>query len=153
MKTNTYSNGVTRFTKGLLDVMFYFGIAATAALPWFLRWLGRMHPALQHGFWIFTALFMLSGVGAVLIVYELRRMFSTVLKNDCFVTQNVVSLRRMGVYGLAIAVFTLCRLVLVFTPAEVVIFVVFVLAALFSFVLSHVFAEAVRYKEENDLTI
>ena len=33
------------------------------------------------------------------------------------------------------------------------IITVFFIAALFSFVLSHVFDRAVRYKEENDLTI
>ena len=39
------------------------------------------------------------------------------------------------------------------TPATFVIILTFFIAGLFSYVLSMVFAEAVRYKEENDLTI
>ncbi|MBQ7738027.1 MAG: DUF2975 domain-containing protein [Oscillospiraceae bacterium] len=147
------SDGVTRFTSGLLAVMFYGGIAATAALPWLFRWAGKYYPVLRRHYWLHTILFMLAGVGAVLIIRELRRMFRTVLAEDCFVRQNVVSLRRMGYLGLGIAAVTLVRLMVIFTPATLLIILVFFIAALFSFVLSRVFDQAVRYKEENDLTI
>ena len=153
MNPNEMANGVARFTKGLLDVMFYGGILATLSLPFTFRWMASFYPNLERHYWLNTALFMLSGAGAVLIIYELRRMFRTVLGNDCFVWQNVISLRRMGILGIAIAGITAVRLLVIFTPATVVIIIVFFIAALFSFVLSHVFAQAVRYKEENDLTI
>lgn len=153
MNSNETANGVARFTKALLDVMFCGGILATLSLPWTFRWMAGFYPNLEAHYWLTTILFMLSGAGAVLIIYELRRMFRTVLQNDCFVRQNVVSLRRMGILGLGIAVITAVRLSVIFTPATVVIIIVFFIAALFSFVLSHVFAQAVRYKEENDLTI
>ena len=153
MNSKETANGVARFTKVLLDVMFCGGILATASLPWTFRWMASFYPNLEKHYWLTTVLFMLSGVGAVLIIWELRRMFRTVLRNDCFVWQNVVSLRRMGILGLAIACITAVRLSVIFTPATVVIIIVFFIAALFSFVLSHVFAQAVRYKEENDLTI
>lgn len=153
MKDDRISNGVTRFTSVLLEVMFYGGIVVTAALPWIFRWGARFYPNLETYYWLTTILFMLSGVGAVCIIHELRRMFRTVLAEDCFVQQNVVSLRRMGWLGLAIAVVTAVRLAVIFTPATVVIIIVFFIAALFSFVLSQVFDLAVRYKEENDLTI
>ena len=153
MKPESISNGVTRFTSALLGVMFYGGILATAALPWLFRWGARYYPVLDEYFWFNTILFMLAGVGAVLIIRELRKMFRTVLAEDCFVRQNVTSLRRMGYLGLAIALLTAVRLAVLFTPAALVIITVFFIAALFSFVLSHVFDRAVRYKEENDLTI
>ena len=153
MNSKETANGVARFTKALLDVMFCGGILATLSLPWTFRWMAGFYPNLEAHYWLTTILFMLSGAGAVLIIYELRRMFRTVLQNDCFVRQNVVSLRRMGILGLGIAVITAVRLSVIFTPATVVIIIVFFIAALFSFVLSHVFAQAVRYKEENDLTI
>ena len=153
MKTEPISNGVTRFTSALLGVMFYGGILATAALPWLFRWGAKYYPSLETHYWFNTTLFVLSGVGAVLIVRELRRMFRTVLAEDCFVEQNVVSLRRMGWLGLAIALITTVRLIVLFTPATLIIIAVFFIAALFSFVLSQVFDRAVRYKEENDLTI
>ena len=153
MKTEDMSNALTRFTSALLSLMFYGGILVTAALPWLFRWMARYYPVLSRHYWLHTVLFMLAGAGAVLIIRELRRMFRTVLDNDCFVRQNVVSLRRMGRLGLGIALVTTVRLLVIFTPATVLIAAVFFIAALFSFVLSQVFDRAVRYKEENDLTI
>ena len=153
MRSEPISNGLTRFTSALLGVMFYGGILATAAIPWAFRWGAKYYPSLETHYWFNTVLFMLSGVGAVLIIRELRHMFRTVLAEDCFVAQNVRSLRRMGYLGFAIALITAIRLAVLFTPATLVIIVVFFIAALFSFVLSQVFDRAVRYKEENDLTI
>ena len=153
LKDKKLSNGLTRFTNAVLAVMFYGGIAVTAGVPWLFRWLAAYYPNLKNHYWLNTILFMLSGVGAVLIIRELRRMFRTVLAEDCFVYQNVVSLRRMGRLGLAIAAVTAVRLAVIFTPATVIIIIVFFIAALFSFVLSQVFDRAVKYKEENDLTI
>ena len=48
---------------------------------------------------------------------------------------------------------SLVRLAVFQTAAMMVIVLVFVIAGLFSKVLAMVFDEAIRYKEENDLTI
>ena len=98
-------------------------------------------------------LFAISGVLAELILYELRNMFRTVLANDCFVEANVKSLNRMGTYSFLIALVTAGRLLLYLTPAVMIVILVFVIAGLFSKVLSQVFDRAVAYKLENDLTI
>ena len=55
--------------------------------------------------------------------------------------------------GCVITVTFLIKEILAWTAAGIVIVIVFFIAALFSFVLAGVFAEAVRYKKENDLTI
>ena len=80
-------------------------------------------------------------------------MFRTVLKGDCFVYDNVVSLQRMGTYSFMIAAISLVRNIMYLTNAMSVVILVFVVAGLFSKVLAFVFEDAVRYKEENDLTI
>ena len=59
----------------------------------------------------------------------------------------------MGTYSFCIAAVSAIRLVIVITPATLVIILVFVIAGLFSKVLSKVFDQAVTYKLENDLTI
>ena len=59
----------------------------------------------------------------------------------------------MGILSFIICGITLVRLVFVITPATLIIILVFFIAGLFSIVLSQVFAQAVSYKEENDLTI
>jgi len=80
-------------------------------------------------------------------------MFRTVLKDDCFVTDNVVSLQRMGTYSFMIAAVCLVRTLLYLTVAMLVLVLVFVIAGLFSKVLAFVFDKAITYKLENDLTI
>lgn len=144
---------LAKLTKILLDFMFYAGIVATLAVPAAFKVLGNYYPNIGNFYVVMCILFMLSGVFAVLILHRLRRIFKTVLQRNCFVYENVSSLRDMGIFSLLIALVTTSRLLFVITPATLVIILVFFIAGLFSFVLEQVFSEAIKYKEENDLTI
>ena len=146
-------NILVRWTKLLLDIMFYAGLAVIVTLPVSIRLYGRINGYFAQYYVQLVVLFVLSGILAELILYELRRMFRTVLANDCFVEANVKSLNRMGTYSFLIALVTAGRLFLYLTPAVMIIILVFVIAGLFSKVLSQVFDRAVAYKLENDLTI
>ena len=77
----------------------------------------------------------------------------TVLHESCFVYENVKSLNHMSITSLCIIVMFILKLIFNPTPATAVIILTFFIAALFSRVLAHVFAQAISYKEENDLTI
>ena len=59
----------------------------------------------------------------------------------------------MGKSAFVIAVLFLIKVFILPTPATFIIVLTFFIAGIFSHVLSLVFSEAVRYKEENDLTI
>lgn len=144
---------LTVFTKGILDFMFYAGIITTVFVPFIIRFYGNYNTYFAENIWELSFIFILSGIFAVLIIYELRKMFKTVLNDDCFIMENVASLNKMGTYSFFIAVITSCRLFLYLTPAVIVVILVFVIAGLFSKVLSRVFEKAVTYKLENDLTI
>lgn len=144
---------LTVFTKGILDFMFYAGIITTIGVPFIIRFYGRYNTYFAQNALELSLIFILSGIFAVLIIYELRKIFQTVLDDNCFIMENVASLRRMGTYSFFIAVITSCRLFLYLTPAVIVVILVFVIAGLFSKVLSQVFEKAVTYKLENDLTI
>lgn len=144
---------LTVFTKGILDFMFYAGILTTVLVPVIIKFYGRYNTYFGENFPELSLIFILSGIFAVLIIYELRKMFQTVLADNCFIMENVASLNKMGTYSFFIAVITACRLFLYLTPAVLVVILVFVIAGLFSKVLSHVFEKAVTYKLENDLTI
>ena len=82
MKQKLTSPGVARFTKALLDILFYAGIAVTVSLPWTMRWAARFYPSFAARLTLHTALFLLAGVCAVLILFELRRMLKTVVSGD-----------------------------------------------------------------------
>lgn len=145
---------LTRLTKMILDAMYFGGILVTATVPLSFYWYGKHFNSWFQKYYIqLCVLFIISGILAVLILGELRKVFKTVLADNCFVRENVVSLRKMGTYSFIIGAVTAFRLPLYVTPAALIIVLVFVIAGLFSKVLSRVFDKAISYKEENDLTI
>lgn len=149
MKDKTLIKG----TKLLLDLMFYAGVLVIVTLPISVRIYGRINSYFAQYYIQLILLFAVSGILAELILLELRRMFRTVIANDCFVEANVKSLNRMGTYSFLIALVTAGRMTLYLTPAVMIIILVFLIAGLFSKVLGRVFERAVEYKLENDLTI
>jgi len=144
---------ITRVTKLLLDIMFFGGIIVTLTLPLSIQFYGKYNDFFEKYYTQLLIIFFISGVFAVLILRELRCIFTTVLRDDCFVEENVKSLNRMGLYSFAIVLVSLARLPLYFTPAVFIIVIVLLVAGLFSRVLAIVFARAVEYKQENDFTI
>ena len=144
---------VIRITKYLMDFMFFAGMVVTLSLPFTVKWLGKYLEGFAENYGATVIIYFMLGILAVLIIGELRKMFRTVQADDCFVYDNVVSLQRMGTYSFLIALMALVRTVIFVTPAMLVVILVFVIAGLFSKVLSFVFDRAVQYKNENDLTI
>lgn len=144
---------LTFWTKILLDFMFYCGIVVTATLPFSIKWLGNYLPRMVNNYQEIVIIYFVLGVAALVLIRELRKMFGTVLEENCFVTENVVSLRKMGNWSFFIAGMSVVRSIVYMTTAMAVVVFVFIIAGLFSKVLALVFEEAVRYKEENDLTI
>lgn len=146
---------VAIFTKYLLDILYFSGIVVTVSLPWLVKWIMQFfqYDKFEEHYTELVIIYFILGILAILILGELRKMFRTVLAEDCFVRDNVVSLQRMGTYSFIIAVICLLRTVLYLTAAMLVLVLVFVIAGLFSKVLAFVFDKAVDYKLENDLTI
>jgi hypothetical protein len=133
--------------------MFYSGIVICATVPLLFKQAGKYFSIFREFYVPFSIIFFIAGVFALVIVWELRTIFKTVIKEDPFVRENVRSLKRMGVSSFCIAFMMLTRLLFVITPAALVLVAVFAIAGLFSLVLSQVFDQAVTYKQENDLTI
>ena len=138
------------FTKYLLNFMFYSGILVAVSLPYILRLAGKYYSADFADHYIsMLIIFFLSAVCGLIIVWRL----TTVLERNCFVDSNTKSLKVMGKAAFVIAVLFLIKVFILPTPATFIIVITFFIAGIFSHVLSLVFSEAVRYKEENDLTI
>lgn len=144
---------LTLFTKYLLDLMYFAGIFVTATLPFSIKFYGKYNSYFRDNFYSLLVVLFLSGVFAVLIIHELRKMFLSVIRDDCFIKENVESLDKMSIYSFCIALITACRLFIYITPAVFIIILVFVIAGLFSKVLARVFDKAITYKLDNDLTI
>ena len=144
---------LTKGVKYLLDAMFWIGILVTVSLPFTIKIIGQYYEPVIENYQESVIIYFVLGVAALVLIRELRRIFRTVLNEDCFVMENVVSLRKMGDWSFFIAGMSVVRSVVYLTVAMLVVILVFVIAGLFSKVLAMVFEEAVRCKEENDLTI
>lgn len=142
-----------KFTKYILDIMFFGSIVVTASLPVTIKILGAFSENMHEHYEVSVILFFILGVAAIVILRELRRIFKTVVNKDCFVRENVVSLNKMCKWSFLIVLMAIVRCIVYVTPAMLVVILVFTIAGLFSKVLSFVFEEAVGYKEENDFTI
>lgn len=144
---------LTLFTKYILDIMFVLLIGGTVLMPFILHFYQTYDANYTLVYYPVLAVFMISGTLASLIIYYLRQIFKTVLQNDCFVSSNVSCLHKMGTCSLLIALVYSVRIFVYPTLSVAVIIIVFVIAGLFSHVLANVFARAVAYKQENDMTI
>ncbi len=145
---------ITRFTKAVLDIMFVLGILITATLPFLLKTYGKyVEPGIEKYIWQNSVVLGLCGIFSLMIVWELRKMFKTVIADDCFVRSNVTSLKKMSIYSVGIVFFMAMKCLFNITLATMAIMMVFIIAGLFSRVLAQVFDKAVAYKLENDLTI
>ena len=144
---------LTIWTKFLLDFMFFAGIAVTVSLPWSVKLVGRQLPYMVEHYEETVIIYFVLGISALKLLWELRKIFRTVLAEDCFVRENVVSLRKMGSWSFFIALMAGVRSIVYMTIAMIVVIFVFLIAGLFSKVLSFVFEQAVAYKEETDFTI
>ena len=144
---------LTIWTKFLLDFMFFAGIAVTVSLPWSVKLVGRQLPYMVEHYEETVIIYFVLGISALKLLWELRKIFRTVLAEDCFVRENVVSLRKMGSWSFFIALMSMVRSIVYMTIAMGVVILVFIIAGLFSKVLAYVFEPVVRFKEENDLTI
>ena len=145
---------ITRFTKAVLDTMFVLGILITATLPFLLKTYGKyVEPGIEKYIWQNSVVLGLCGIFSLMIVWELRKMFKTVIADDCFVRNNVTSLKKMSIYSVGIVFFMAVKCLFNITLATMAIMMVFIIAGLFSRVLAQVFDKAVTYKLENDLTI
>ncbi|TCS79541.1 DUF2975 family protein [Muricomes intestini] len=143
-----------RFTNLLLGFMFYSGIVVILGLPFILKIAGKyFSPAITEEFWPILIIYGLAGICGVTILNQLRKMIKTVMDKNCFVDNNVQSLKLMGKVSLTISILFIIELFFLPTPVTFVIILTFFIAGIFSHVLACVFEEAVRYKKENDLTI
>ncbi|WP_026529067.1 DUF2975 domain-containing protein [Butyrivibrio sp. VCD2006] len=157
------NNRLNIYFKRFLDIIFYLGIIIEITVPFTLRRAvdftvetfgsASEYAPIKDHFLFAVVSIMLAGLFALLIIYELRKMMKTVIEDNCFIQDNVTSLYRMGNYAFAITVVKFMRVFVYFTLAGVVTAGVFCFAGILSKVLAKVFDRAVRYKEENDLTI
>jgi len=145
-----------RLTKILIEIMFYGGILVCIILPLpFIRphlsfWIGQPHPndMIRH-----LVILISAGLCAIYILYQLKIIFKTLVKDNPFVHENVSCLRKCGVASLLIALIFFIRSTFWLTAGSVIILILCTLLGLFCLTLKDLFKQAIAYKEENDWTV
>lgn len=142
-----------RITRVLVEVLFYAGIVACAALPFIMPELVSFlyYDETMINWYIFIV--FPAGVCTVFILFQLKTMLKSLVSGDPFTDKNVDCLRRCGFASFLISIFFLIRILHTLTVASTLIVVIFALLGLFSLTMKDVFKQAVFYKKENDWTV
>ena len=149
-----YKNSLVHYvTKVLVDIMFYCGIVCCILVPFIMPYLNEYFGYVQSTVIPFTILLTSSGICAVYILWQLKKMFKTLLGGNPFVISNVNCLRKCAVASFIISVIYIAKITFWFTIASSIIVIIFVLLGLFCLTLKDIFKHAIAYKEENDWTV
>jgi len=143
---------LNRITLILLYAVMAVGLLFTISLPWALPRILRLGLMRNGAYWGSLGLWMGGCCLGLCILGTLAKMMHS-LSGDPFGEANILRLRRMGFLALGMVACTVLAAFLHFRPLYMAVAAVELLCGLFSLVLRGVFARAVAFKQENDLTI
>ena len=144
--------GLSGLVKRLLDVILLCGAVIILGLPFIVKWYADlMHETTSYGFLL--PFLYVTGLMALLIVYEIRRIFKTLNRRNPFKMDNVNSLKRVAYSSFGIAAAYVVKIIFYNSFLTIILAMAFVIAGLFCVILAEVFRQAVTVKEENDLTV
>jgi hypothetical protein len=142
----------------VLNILFAVAIISTVATPFLIDFYLRIlkdATGVDEDYRVFIIVFLvLVGVIGAVMIFQLIKMLGT-LKNveGPFVEENTKALRRLGFMSIIVAVIFFVKCFFYLTPLTFFFGVLMTGVCLFAFTLAHIFAEAVRIKQENDYTI
>lgn len=145
---------ISKWVKIALQILFMFGIGVYVLLPWVVKWYIQIVKAdfgNLYG-WVLTILY-LSGIPAIVIVYQFIQLFDSLKRNEPFQKKNTKYLKIASGCSLLIAI-EFCFGSFIFKSIFTIIIAgIFFIAWLGLYILAELFQQAVEFKEENDLTI
>ena len=151
-----------RGLSGLVEIALYalmvvaFGLTIT--LPWSVAAVTHHQPGGAGEVWkleenLYPFVELVSGVLSECILWQARGLMHNVNTGKAFSRNTVRRLRTIGWFCLALALFYFVAVFIVTRFFMVVVFVAFSVVGTILFVFAELFLQAVRYKEENDMTI
>lgn len=146
--------GFSGIVKHILDLIFLGGISILLSLPIALKWyLELMYTRTSENYYFLLGFLFLTGILALVVVNEIRRLLKNLNQRNPFIRDNVKSLNRIAISCLLIAACYLIKIIFYNSFLTIIITMVFIITGFFSIILAEVFRQAVIVKEENDLTI
>lgn len=147
---------VSRLFRVILYIAFALGFVVVVTLPFLLNFYAGL---IHDGYYVIgsykafiTVFLVFAGIIGLWIIAELILIMRTV-RGDAFIRRNVSALRRIGILALVLGVWFLLKCIRFATFLTLVCGVVLIVCSLIVFTLGALFAQAVQYKEDNELTI
>ena len=146
--------GLSGLVEIALVALMVVALGLTISLPWSVEAVTHNTPG-AAGDWYekYLAVLLVSGVLSECILWQARGLMHNVNTGDAFSRDTVRRLRVIGWFCLALALFYFAAVFVVTRFFMVVVFVAFSVVGTILFVFAELFLQAVRYKEENDMTI
>ena len=146
--------GLSGLVEIALVALMVVALGLTISLPWSVEAVTHNTPG-ADGYWYekYLAVLLVSGVLSECILWQARGLMHNVNIGDAFSRDTVRRLRVIGWFCLALALFYFAAVFVVTRFFMVVVFVAFSVVGTILFVFAELFLQAVRYKEENDMTI
>lgn len=138
--------------KSLVDLMFFGGIVCVIMMPWFSKYVYLFGYGDKER-WIIAAVLMSSGTLAVYILFNLKKMYKTLLGGNPFTEGNISCFRKMAVSCAVISFIYIIKSALIFTLTSLIIVLMFAVGSLFCLTLKDIFKQALFFKEEHDWTV
>lgn len=146
----------SKILKSILYIIFAAGVLATVTIPFMIDTYMRVlydSYSVREGYRIFIIIFlMIVGTLGLFIIFQLIVMLRTISR-DPFIKENVRYLNRIGTVAFITAALFFLKCLLYITILTLGFGICLVICGLFAFTLASLFNSAVKYKEENDLTI
>ncbi len=98
----------------------------------------------------------LIGICCLYIVFEVTKVFKSIVLGNPFVSENEHALKRIAIACEVIAIILVVKLFVntsIFLLTTILLAVIFIIAGLCAYVFSQLFKQSVFLKEENDMTI
>lgn len=146
--------GLSGIIKHFLELIFIGGVGILISLPWSVKWyLGKLTFGTNEKYPFLLVFLYVTGLLALVIVFEILRIFKTLNRRNPFMMDNVNSLKRIALMSFLISAAYTIKIFAFNSFLTIILAMVFVIAGFFAIILAEVFYQAVTVKEENDLTI
>lgn len=149
-----YPQKMVLLARGMVFLLMAAIVTAAVTLPlWLKQFLLYKNMFDTPRYVLMMILLWISALFAFLILWQGNGFLSSIRRREPFIMENVRRLRRISIYSLAIvAAFFLA--IFVYLSIFMCVFIgTFSMVAVIAWIVSVLFAQAVAYKQENELTI
>ena len=150
----TGKRSISNLLKLGLQIVAIIGIVVMIFLPFILEVYQKIWNIELGNLYIpLLGIMYLSGIPAVILLYQFIQLFDSLKKETPFIKENIKYLKKASLCSIIIAIEYIIGIFIFKSIFVAIIIGIFLIAWLGLYILAELFKQAVAYKEENDLTI